>query len=63
MAKKDLASVVAANSALKDVDGGKKGVEENGDDEVIAANGGVEGEDTMKNLRKTFAGIFGDIKQ
>ena len=21
----------------------------------------VEGEDTMKNLRKTFAGIFGDI--
>ena len=44
VAKKDLASVVAANSALKDVDGGKKGVEENGDDEVIAANGGVEGE-------------------
>jgi len=22
----------------------------------------VEGEDTMKNLRKTFAGIFGDIQ-
>ena len=22
----------------------------------------VEGEDTMKNLRKTFAGIFGDLQ-
>jgi hypothetical protein len=22
----------------------------------------MEGEDTMKNLRKTFAGIFGDIQ-
>ena len=26
-----------------------------------ASAGAVEGEDTMKNLRKTFAGIFGDI--
>ena len=26
-----------------------------------AAELGPEGEDTMKNLRKTFAGIFGDI--
>jgi hypothetical protein len=24
-------------------------------------SGEVEGEDTMKNLKKTFAGIFGDI--
>jgi hypothetical protein len=27
-----------------------------------SGEGGPEGEDTMKNLRKTFAGIFGDIK-
>ena len=62
MVKKDLAGAVAANSASKDLDAGKKNVEENGDDELAAA-GGPEGEDTMKNLRKTFAGIFGDIKQ
>ena len=38
---------------------------------ATAASGGengasddpVEGEDTMKNLRKTFAGIFGEIGQ
>ena len=46
----------------KESDTTKKSVEENGDDELAAASG-VEGEDTMKNLRKTFAGIFGDIKQ
>ena len=36
-----------------------KEAEENNDDP--AADLGPEGEDTMKNLRKTFAGIFGDI--
>jgi hypothetical protein len=54
--------VVAANMAAKDSEAGKKPVEENGDEE-LAGSTGVEGEDTMKNLRKTFAGIFGDIKQ
>ena len=62
VAKKDLAGVVAANMAAKDCEAGKKTVEENGDEE-LAGSTGVEGEDTMKNLRKTFAGIFGDIKQ
>ena len=32
-----------------------------GEDDTSMADGGPEGEDTMKNLRKTFAGIFGDI--
>jgi hypothetical protein len=59
VAKKDLVGVVAPP---KDLEAGKNNVSENGDDELAAA-GGVEGEDTMKNLRKTFAGIFGDIKQ
>ena len=64
VAKKDLAGVVAANmAATKDSENGKKTVEENGDEELAGAATGVEGEDTMKNLRKTFAGIFGDIKQ
>ena len=54
--------MVAANTVAKDSETGKKSVEENGDDE-LAGGTGVEGEDTMKNLRKTFAGIFGDIKQ
>ena len=58
VARKDIQGAVAT----KDSDNVKKSVEENGDDELAAA-GGVEGEDTMKNLRKTFAGIFGDIKQ
>ena len=62
VAKKDLAGVVTAATGAKDSEPGKKGVEENGDDELAGATG-VEGEDTMKNLRKTFAGIFGDIKQ
>ena len=59
VAKKDLAGAVAPP---KNLEVEKNNVGENGDDEV-AAGGGVEGEDTMKNLRKTFAGIFGDIKQ
>ena len=59
VAKKDLASVVAPP---KDLEAAKNSVSENGDDES-AAGGAVEGEDTMQNLRKTFAGIFGDIKQ
>ena len=50
-------------AATKDSENGKKTVEENGDEELAGAATGVEGEDTMKNLRKTFAGIFGDIKQ
>jgi len=62
VAKKDLAGVVAATTAAKDSETTKKSVEENGDEELAGATG-VEGEDTMKNLRKTFAGIFGDIKQ
>ena len=62
VAKKDL-TAAAANATSKDSDLGKaSNVGENGNDEV-AAQGGVEGEDTMKNLRKTFAGIFGDIGQ
>ena len=60
--KKDLSGAVTTSTSAKESDPTKKGVEENGDDELAAA-GGVEGEDTMKNLRKTFAGIFGDIKQ
>ncbi len=31
------------------------------DDAGTKTENAVEGEDTMKNLRKTFAGIFGDI--
>ena len=62
VAKKDLTGAVASSTVTKESDTAKKSVEENGDDE-LAATGGVEGEDTMKNLRKTFAGIFGDIKQ
>jgi len=27
----------------------------------VGAGGPDDGEDTMKNLRKTFAGIFGDM--
>ena len=34
--------------------------EESGEN-LANADVGPEGEDTMKNLRKTFAGIFGDI--
>ena len=30
-------------------------------EDASLAEVGPEGEDTMKNLRKTFAGIFGDI--
>ena len=60
VAKKDLASVVAPP---KDLEAEKNNVSENGDDELAAGGGAVEGEDTMQNLRKTFAGIFGDIKQ
>jgi hypothetical protein len=61
--KKDITgAAVATSTVTKESDTAKKSVEENGDDELAAA-GGVEGEDTMKNLRKTFAGIFGDIKQ
>ena len=61
VAKKDLASVVAPP---KDLETAKNNVSENGEDELAAGGGGaVEGEDTMQNLRKTFAGIFGDIKQ
>ena len=59
VAKKDLASVVVAPP--KDLETAKNNVSENGEDEL--ATGAVEGEDTMQNLRKTFAGIFGDIKQ
>ena len=35
--------------------------ENEGDEDATMADVGPEGEDTMKNLRKTFAGIFGDI--
>lgn len=57
----------SATSAVKKVDLPKDkpetNNEENNDNEDAAAAGemGPEGEDTMKNLRKTFAGIFGDI--
>lgn len=34
---------------------------EDNEEEPASAELGPEGEDTMKNLRKTFAGIFGDI--
>lgn len=59
--KVEVKKVAAAGSV--DSEGGKGGEETNG----AAAGGGgggeggVEGEDTMKNLRKTFAGIFGDL--
>ena len=33
-----------------------------GDGPAEPAAAAVEGEDTMKNLRKTFAGIFGDLQ-
>ena len=40
-----------------------QGSTSNADENEGAAGGDevVEGEDTMKNLRKTFAGIFGDM--
>ena len=52
-------AAVATNAVKKDAEPGKNNIEENGDDEPVAAGG----EDTMQNLRKSFAGIFGDIKQ
>ena len=48
----------SASSTVK-----RSGDKENGDDKKGEDNGdgeAVENEDTMKNLRKTFAGIFGD---
>lgn len=69
-AASETSSVSAASSATsavkkapelpKDKNEPKEG---DNDNEAIdpAAELGPEGEDTMKNLRKTFAGIFGDI--
>ena len=62
VAKKDLATAATIGAAAttgKDTEAAKVG--QNGEEEV-ANQGGAEGEDTMKNLRKTFAGIFGDTK-
>ena len=56
----------SASSTVKKVD--VKSKQENKTDEdgksvdgAATNSEGIEGEDTMKNLRKTFAGIFGDI--
>lgn len=65
-------TVSSATSAVKRIELPKdkendtsedKKVETDEDNEITANSGevGPEGEDTMKNLRKTFAGIFGDI--
>ena len=42
--------------------GNGKEASSNGDAAPEVAGAAVEGEDTMKNLRKTFAGIFGDLQ-
>ena len=64
-------TVSSATSAVKRIELPKdkpdeasedKKVEEDEDSEMATTSEvGPEGEDTMKNLRKTFAGIFGDI--
>ena len=53
----------ASSSTVKPAEkkkGGEGEGEESADNEE-GVPGGPEGEDTMKNLRKTFAGIFGEM--
>lgn len=56
-----MSAASSATSAIKKVDGGSGKPDANLENEDEGVEVGPEGEDTMKNLRKTFAGIFGDI--
>ena len=63
-----VSGVSSASSSVKKGgpdEAGKSEAKAKEGDAAAPAEGGapaVEGEDTMKNLRKTFAGIFGDLQ-